>query len=156
MVTHVNTTPMDYVKNLPQGPNTCILGWTFKKTLNVVGKKICWIFFKKKEISTIHLTNYINFNNLWNHANNLNHLDYDWNLVAILFNLVHGSFELWWPRSKEWLPLFNPIQVAITHVQKGQPNFIHFNKKLCMSKLLSREVPTKFQWCWNDGKRCRD
>ncbi len=97
MVTHVSTTPMDYVKKIPRRPNKCILGWTCKKTLNVVGKINCLIFFTKKEISTVHLTNYINFNNSWNHANNLNHLDYDRNLVTILFNLVHGLFELWLP-----------------------------------------------------------
>jgi len=66
----------------------------YLKTLNVVARKFCWIFFKKREISIVNLTNYININGSNNHENNHNHLDYYRNSLAILFNLVLGLIEL--------------------------------------------------------------
>jgi hypothetical protein len=114
-VTIVNITCENYVKTLPWGPNTCILGWTFNITLNVGTRKLCWIFKKKREILIVHLTNYIN----------LNHSNYNWNLITILSNLIHGLIELWPLLSKELLPMFTLIEVTIALVQGVHSNFDH-------------------------------
>jgi hypothetical protein len=82
----MNITCVDYVKMLPWGPNTCILGWTFKRKLNATTRRLYWIFFRKK-ISIIHLTNYINLNdaNRWARKNlwRIFHV-ISWNILNIL------------------------------------------------------------------------
>ncbi len=74
VVTLADITCANYVKK-PCEANMCTLGWTFKKalndeTLNCCIKKILLDFFLNRQIITIHLINYIDFNNLLHHVNN--------------------------------------------------------------------------------------
>ncbi len=114
----------------------------------LITRKFCWIFFKKREISIVHLTNYINMNGSKNHANNHNHLDYYRNSLAILFNLVLDRSNCdhpCWRRDHTYLPLSTLIQIAITPIQGKWLNFIHPNKLLHLSKLLYGNMLTNFQ-----------
>jgi len=47
------------------------------KPLNVEAKKAFLGFFRDRKILAIHLINYIDFNGLLHHVNNINCLDYD-------------------------------------------------------------------------------
>jgi len=63
--------------------------------------------FINREILAIHLINYIDLNGLLHHVINLNHLNHDWNSIAIYLTI-----------STDGLNLSTPFQVLIAPIKE--------------------------------------
>jgi hypothetical protein len=103
-------------------------------------KKIVGLFFLKK-ISTAHLTNYIDINGLWNHANNLNHSYYNWNSITILFNHVHRINRIVNPHVEKIATLVHP-----GYSSNNRPYLRSVTKLACPNDLILGGIPQWILW----------